>query len=307
MKRSPGGTRSSLWPLRRGHWRLLQAVLLISGIGLLLISSTFLLGGGWNEAPAPRAAAYPAEPQIEATQTPEAPSAAPPEQNDRSPASDGGGVSAAAGALDVTQPTQTPTSISAPFPTPTSPPPAIPQQPTATPRQVAAPISNPTLPPPPPPTSPPASLPEPTATPIPASCPTAAMPAFAVTLFNEINSERTQAGLLALTEYGCVVYVAQLRSQDMADRSYFSHSSPEGETAFSLMDTYGVAYGWAGENLARNNYPDDETVAVAIRDLMASEGHRTNILNENFTRMGVGMAIDSEGIRYYTMLFVGPP
>ncbi len=304
MKRSPGGARSSFWPLRRGHWRLLQALLLVSGIGLLLISSTFLLGGGWNEAPAPRAAAYPAEPQIEATRTPEAPNAALPEQNDRSPTSDGS-ASAAAGGLDVTEPT--PTATSKPLATPTSRPPAIPQQPTATPRQVAAPPSNPPLPPPPPPTAPPASFPEPTATPIPASCPTATMPAFAVTLFNAINSERTQAGLPALTEYGCVVYVAQLRSQDMADRSYFSHSSPEGETAFSLMDVYGVPYGWAGENFARNNYPDDETVAVAIRDLMASEGHRANILNENFTRMGVGMAIDSEGIRYYTMLFVGPP
>ena len=306
MQRSPDDTRSSFWPLRRGQWRLLQAVLLVSGIGLLLISSTFLLGAGWNETPAPRVAAYPAEPQIEATQTPEAPSAALAEQQDRRIASDGS-AGAAAGVLDVAEPTQTPTSISASFPTPTSPPPAIPQEPIATPRQVAAPIRNPTLPPPPSPTSPPASLPEPTATPIPASCPTAAMPAFAATLFNEINSERTQAGLPALTEYGCVVYVAQLRSQDMADRSYFSHSSPEGETAFSLMDIYGVPYGWAGENLARNNYPDDETVAVAIRDLMASEGHRANILNEHFTRMGVGTAIDSEGIRYYTMLFVGPP
>ena len=306
MKRSPVGARSSFWPLRRSHWRLLQALLLVSGIGLILISSTFLLGGGWNEAPAPRAAAYPAEPQIEATRTPEAPTAALAEREDSGIASNGGSVSAAAGALDAAESAQTPTPISTPFPTPTSLPPLGPE-PTATPRQVAAPISNPTLPPPPPPTSPPASLPEPTATPIPASCPTAAMPAFAVTLFNEINSERTQAGLPALTEYGCVVYVAQLRSQDMADRSYFSHSSPEGETAFSLMDVYGVPYGWAGENLARNNYPDDETVAVAIRDLMASEGHRANILNENFTRMGVGMAIDSEGIRYYTMVFVGPP
>ncbi len=109
-----------------------------------------------------------------------------------------------------------------------------------------------------------------------------------------------------LSEYGCVVYVAQLRSQDMADRSYFSHSSPEGETAFSLMDANGVPYGWAGENLARNNYPDDETVAVAIRDLMASEGHRSNILSPNYMRMGVSMVMDSEGIRYFTMIFVGP-
>ena len=133
------------------------------------------------------------------------------------------------------------------------------------------------------------------------------MSGFALDLFSAINNERVQEGLPALAAHGCVVYVAQLRSDDMASRGYFAHSSPEGETAFSLMDSYGVPYGWAGENLARNNYPDGETVGVAIRDLMASDGHRANILSGNYTQLGVGMAIDAEGLRYFTMIFIGPP
>jgi uncharacterized protein YkwD len=73
------------------------------------------------------------------------------------------------------------------------------------------------------------------------------------------------------------------------------------------MNEYGVGYGWAGENLARNNYPDSESVAVAIRDLMNSPGHRANILHVEFTQMGIGFAVDGANMKYYTMVFIGPP
>lgn len=132
------------------------------------------------------------------------------------------------------------------------------------------------------------------------------MAAFALALFNAINNERVQQGMPALAADGCVVYVAQIRSNDMASHNYFAHVSPTGDTAFSLMDTYGVPYGWAGENLARNNYPDDQTVAVAIRDLMASAGHRENILGPHYTGLGVAAVNDGTGMWYFTMIFIGP-
>ncbi len=126
-------------------------------------------------------------------------------------------------------------------------------------------------------------------------------------LYKKPLTADARQGLPALAADGCVVYVAQLRSSDMASRGYFSHTSPEGDSAFSLMDANGVPYGWAGENLARNNYPDDQTVAVAIRDLMASEGHRSNILSTNYTSLGVAAVNDGTGMWYYTMVFIGPP
>jgi uncharacterized protein YkwD len=132
------------------------------------------------------------------------------------------------------------------------------------------------------------------------------MSGYAASLFNAINVERAAAGMPALAAHGCLTYVAQIRSNDMASRNYFSHTSPEGVTAFSLLDSYGVPYGWAGENLARNNYPDNEAVGVAIRDLMASPGHRANILSSNFTHLGVALAVDGAGMKYFTMVFVGP-
>jgi uncharacterized protein YkwD len=129
----------------------------------------------------------------------------------------------------------------------------------------------------------------------------------AATLFNAINSERSANGYFNLGLDGCAVYVAQLRSNDMASAGYFSHTSPSGQTAFSLLNAYLVPHGWAGENLARNNYSDGETVGVAIRDLMASSGHRANILSGNYTTMGVAVAFDGAGMKYFTMVFMGPP
>lgn len=181
---------------------------------------------------------------------------------------------------------------------------AIAQHPTATPTFEPTPTP---LPAPQPPLAQlPASQPsepEPAAS----GCRTASISGLALDLFNAVNAQRTQAGLQGLEENGCVTYVAYLRSQDMAASNYFSHTGPSGETAFSLMDSNAVRYGWAGENLARDNYPDDQTVAVSIRDLMASPGHRDNILSTNYTQMGVGFAEDSAGMKYYTMVFIGPP
>ena len=110
-----------------------------------------------------------------------------------------------------------------------------------------------------------------------------------------MNNERVAAGLAPLQIDGALIAVARERSNDMIQQGYFAHVSPSGETAFSLLDRYGIPYGWAGENLARNNYPDEESVAVAMRDWMASEGHRENILNVHYTAIGVGAAVDVVG------------
>ena len=262
---------------RRQGW-LLQSALLVTGVSLIAISAALLVAG-WNQSP-PRSeaagAGVPASPEAGAT-----------------PAQDITLVRLGAEGLyarlvrfvQAHQPPFTPT----PRPSPTPAPPAEPPAPAEAasepePEQPAAP--------------PPAAEP---------SCPAASMAGFALDLFNAINAERTAAGLPALAADPCVAYVAQLRSSDMATNGYFKHTSPNGSDAFSLMDANGVRYGWAGENLARNNYPAGESVGIAIRDLMASLPHRENILRAEFTAMGVAMVDDGTGMRYYTMVFVGPP
>ena len=106
------------------------------------------------------------------------------------------------------------------------------------------------------------------------------------------NAERVKAGAPALVVDDKIVVVARAYSRDMFERRYFSHYSPEGEDAAGRMDKGGVSFTVAGENLAYA--PDVET---AHRGLMESEGHKRNILDPQFRRIGIGIiATDSFGI-----------
>jgi uncharacterized protein YkwD len=137
---------------------------------------------------------------------------------------------------------------------------------------------------------------------------TSPMDAYSQTLFDDTNQRRIDSGLPPLRLNGYLIGVARIRSQDMADHKYFAHVSPvTGDTAFSLMDEHGVRYGWAGENLAKNNYPDSQTVSIADNALWNSPPHRENILNPNFTAMGIALVVDGDGMKYFTIIFAGPP
>ena len=176
-------------------------------------------------------------------------------------------------------------------------------QPAVAPLAAPTPQPLPTDEPPAPPTVPP---PPPTSTPVPPPPPPpASLSVFESDILAGINAQRTAAGMAPLQLDPSLVMVARERSNDMAQNGYFAHVSPTGDTAFSLMDRYGIPYAWAGENLARNNYPDDESVAVALRDWMASQGHRDNILGPHYQTVGVGAAVDGAGMKYFTLVFVG--
>lgn len=79
---------------------------------------------------------------------------------------------------------------------------------------------------------------------------------------------------------------AELKALDMATRSYFSHQGPKGETPWSWLDKVGYKYVYAGENLALDFYEPSEL----NRAWMNSLKHRENILDKNFTDIGVGLA-----------------
>jgi uncharacterized protein YkwD len=186
---------------------------------------------------------------------------------------------------------------------------APPPSPTPTPLPVAVVVSPPTATPVPPlPTATPEPIVEPVVAPPAAQPPTSAVLDVSLTAFEAdivvgVNNERIAAGLAPLQIDGSLVGVARERSRDMVAQNYFSHTSPQGTTAFLLLDAYGIPYIYAGENLARNNYPDSQSVAIAMRDWMASEGHRRNMLNPHYTKIGVGSAADPSGIKYFTCVF----
>lgn len=98
------------------------------------------------------------------------------------------------------------------------------------------------------------------------------------------NQEREKHGLAPLSVDTKLGEVARAKSKDMAEKDYFDHTSPTYGSPFDMMDQYGVSYQIAGENIARGQFTPEEVVEA----WMNSEGHRENILNPDFTHIGVG-------------------
>ena len=116
-----------------------------------------------------------------------------------------------------------------------------------------------------------------------------------------VNAERTKRGISALTLDSNLSSVATKKSQDMVNKNYFDHTSPTYGSPFDMMKQFGISYRTAGENIAKGQKTPQEVVTA----WMNSEGHRKNILNPNFTNLGVGIAKDTKGTTYWTQMFIG--
>jgi uncharacterized protein YkwD len=101
-----------------------------------------------------------------------------------------------------------------------------------------------------------------------------------------LNREREANGLLPFVVDVNLRKLARSHSADMFQRGYFSHYTPDGLSPFDRMNAASIEYTYAGENLALA-----PSVKLAMQGLMNSPGHRANILNPSFKRLGVG-AID---------------
>lgn len=119
-------------------------------------------------------------------------------------------------------------------------------------------------------------------------------------MVNLVNQERAKAGLQQLKVDMPLVDLARKKSKDMIDHNYFGHTSPTYGSPFDMMKKAGIKYYTAGENLA-----GAASVESAHSMLMASPGHRANILNPNFNYFGVGIAAGGPYGNMFTQLFVG--
>ncbi|MEC2288956.1 CAP domain-containing protein [Bacillus licheniformis] len=112
------------------------------------------------------------------------------------------------------------------------------------------------------------------------------------------NAERKKQGLKPLTLDEKLSKVARTKSQDMKDNNYFDHNSPTYGSPFDMMKKFGITYRTAGENIAKGQ----KTPQEVVKAWMNSEGHRKNIMNPNFTHIGVGYVKDGN---YWTQQFIG--
>ena len=115
-----------------------------------------------------------------------------------------------------------------------------------------------------------------------------------IRLVNEIRAEN---GLNALTYDWELSRVARFKSQDMKDNRYFAHNSPVYGTPFQMIRNFGISFRTAGENIAKGY----STPQAVVDGWMNSSGHRANILNASFTRIGVGYVAEGH---YWTQMFI---
>ena len=113
-----------------------------------------------------------------------------------------------------------------------------------------------------------------------------------------VNEARAKNGLKALTYDWELSRVARIKSQDMKDNKYFSHTSPVYGSPFQMMKNFGIKCRSAGENIAKGQ----KSPQAVVNAWMNSSGHRANILNSSFTHIGVGYVASGN---YWTQMFIG--
>lgn len=119
----------------------------------------------------------------------------------------------------------------------------------------------------------------------------------ALAILRLVNQEREKQGLKALVLSHTLNGIANEKAFDMKEKNYFSHNSPTYGSPFEMLQRFGVKYSSAGENIAKGQSTADQV----MDDWMHSSGHRANILNKDYTELGVGFKD-----KIWVQLFIKP-
>jgi len=103
----------------------------------------------------------------------------------------------------------------------------------------------------------------------------------------DTNAERQKQSVAALTESAKLDASAKAKADDILTRQYFAHIAPDGKTVSDTTAAQGYTYIKIGENLALGDFTSDSDLVTAW---MNSPEHRANILDPDFTDMGVGVS-----------------
>lgn len=121
--------------------------------------------------------------------------------------------------------------------------------------------------------------------------------AFIREVVNLVNIERAKEGLSPLTIDTKVQAAAMVRAKECEQS--FSHTRPDGSSFATALKEQNVSYTRAGENIAWGQRSPEEVMTA----WMNSSGHRANIMNPNFTTIGVGYYENAKGTDYWCQLF----
>ncbi len=121
--------------------------------------------------------------------------------------------------------------------------------------------------------------------------------ALSMQIADDTNAFRAQHNLLDLVWNPDLAEVSQAYAEDMAENGFFDHIDLNGQNPGDRIENAGLIYYYYGENINAGYYSAEES----INGWVNSSGHRANILNENFTQIGVGAAYNPDDtLEYYT-------
>ena len=146
----------------------------------------------------------------------------------------------------------------------------------------------------------PTTAPKPPTAPKPTTAPTTnntGISSYATQVLELVNKERAKEGLSALTTNTTLTSAANLRAKETVQS--FSHTRPNGTSFFSVLQEFSISYRTAGENIAYGQRSPQEVVT----GWMNSPGHRANIMNASFGKIGIGVHKESNGTIYWTQVF----
>lgn len=113
-------------------------------------------------------------------------------------------------------------------------------------------------------------------------------------LFNNVNTARAQRGLPPLAWDDRLSAIALNLAEQMAERRYFGHTSPDGVTFQDRLRSFNYRYSFAAENIAL-----DSDVEHAHEALLNSPGHYANIMDPHPHKLGVAALSAGEGQTFY--------
>ena len=125
------------------------------------------------------------------------------------------------------------------------------------------------------------------------------------TILGDLNLQRAKSGLGPVTLNEQLNAAALAKGENMFSEDYWAHVSPSGTEPWAFIQEAGYAYQSAGENLARD-FSNEEALVQAW---MASPSHRANVLNANFTEVGLAVLdgqINGQDVLLIVNLFAQP-
>ena len=126
--------------------------------------------------------------------------------------------------------------------------------------------------------------------------------AYASEVLRLVNIEREKVGAAHLVLDGALCNAANMRAIEMDYSGNFSHTRPDGRDCFTVFSFCEISFYTCGENIAAG-YP---TPAAVVKGWMNSTGHKANILNTAFTKMGLGYSTGGgENCHYWAQEFAG--